>query len=323
MKTFYWLLKREYWEHRGGFLWAPVITGSIFLVLNIMGVIAAEVWRGREGVHIGPFNWPGHGQIPHDLVQKAGMAMDMGMLWIAGIIWFVSSVVVFFYCLGTLYEDRRDRSVLLWKSLPLSDRDTVLSKLVSAIVVAPLIAIVVGVLVGWLTLLCYAVTASAHGLSAFQLLWASHPLKVAGTLVAVMPVYVLWALPTAGWLLLCSAWARSKPFLWALLLPVGSAIVVSWLSVMGLFSSMAEWFWKHAVVRLLTSAIPGTWLPEGLAHDLHNAHDFHGQAAQMLDLMSVESSYRVLSHADIWIGAAVGVVMIAGAIWFRRWRDDS
>ena len=53
--------------------------------------------------------------------------------------------VVFFYCLGSLYDERKDRSVLFWKSLPVSDRDTVLSKALSALVVAPTLAIAVGI----------------------------------------------------------------------------------------------------------------------------------------------------------------------------------
>jgi len=35
MKTFYWLVKREFWEHKGGFFWAPVISGIVFLELAL------------------------------------------------------------------------------------------------------------------------------------------------------------------------------------------------------------------------------------------------------------------------------------------------
>jgi len=49
----YWLLKRELWEHRGGFFWAPIITGGVFLLLNIMGIITAEVVGARHGINFG------------------------------------------------------------------------------------------------------------------------------------------------------------------------------------------------------------------------------------------------------------------------------
>ena len=49
----------------------------------------------------------------------------------------VLGVVVFFFCLGALFDDRKDRSVLFWKSLPISDQATVLSKVAMALVVAP------------------------------------------------------------------------------------------------------------------------------------------------------------------------------------------
>ena len=39
MKTLYWLVKREFWEHRGSFVWAPIITGGVVLLLTLMSII--------------------------------------------------------------------------------------------------------------------------------------------------------------------------------------------------------------------------------------------------------------------------------------------
>ena len=55
---------------------------------------------------------------------------------------------------------------------------------------------------------------------------------MAGGMLAWIPVYALWALPTVGWLMLCSAWARSKPFLWAVMIPMFAGIFVSWFDLM-------------------------------------------------------------------------------------------
>ena len=69
----------------------------------------------------------------------------------------------------------------------------------------------------------------------------------------------MWALPTIGWLMLCSAWSRSKPFLWAILIPVFSGILISWFNLMNVFHLDDGWFWKNIVARLLFGTVPGSW----------------------------------------------------------------
>ena len=90
------------------------------------------------------------------------------------------------------------------------------------------------------------------------LLWGpGSPLTIAGLFVAAIPVYALWALPTVGWLLLCSAWARSKPFLWAVMIPVFAGIFVSWFDLMHVFDLEPSWFWQNIVARLAARHLPG------------------------------------------------------------------
>ncbi|MBV8157678.1 MAG: ABC-2 transporter permease, partial [Dyella sp.] len=171
MKTFYWLVKREFWEHRGGFLWAPVITGVVFLVLNVMAIIAAEVLGAQHGMQIGGGNVQMMiAKANEGDLQHIGTGLDIAMMSSMGLIGVVMGIVVLFYCLGSLYDDRRDRSVLFWKSLPISNTNTVLSKVVSAIVVAPVIAVVVSIIIGVIQLVIFALVLSMHGVNAFQLI---------------------------------------------------------------------------------------------------------------------------------------------------------
>ena len=321
MKTFYWLVKREFWEHRGGFFWAPVITGGVFLLLNIMGIITAEVIGARHGIRIGASG--GLQRVIADMnagdLSKVGLALDVAMYSAMGLIAVVLGFMVLSYCLGALYNERRDRSVLFWKSLPVSDRDTVLSKVVSATLVAPAIAIVVGIVVGMLQLLIVTVVLSFHGVHVWQLLILAHPFRVTANLLGSIPLYLLWALPSVGWLLLCSAWARSKPFLWAVALPVVTGVLVSWFGIMGLFNLPTGWFWANVVQRLLLSVFPGASILAGA----HGINVGHAGTDPRLDFMDLSQTYQLLSAPDVWIGVVVGVALIAGAIWFRRWRDDS
>lgn len=321
MKTFYWLVKREFWEHRGGFLWAPVITGCIFLLLNIMAIVAAEVLGARHGIHFGASSEMQNVIARMDAgdMSQVGTALDMALYSPMALITVVLGLVVFFYCLGAIYDERRDRSILFWKSLPVSDSSTVLAKVASAVVLAPVIATVVGVVVGMLLLACVALVLSFHGINVWRLLVLAHPLHVMANLIGYIPLYLLWALPSVGWLLLCSAWARSKPFLWAIALPVATGLLVTWFGIMGLFNLSSGWFWQNVVLRGLFSAFPGAgvaWNADRLTLSTDGGHP-------NLDFMNLGQTYQMLASANLWIGVLVGAGLIAAAIWFRRWRDDS
>jgi len=321
MKTFVWLIKREFWEHRGGFLWAPLVTGGIFLLLNVMGLVAAEVIGMRHGVRMG-------GSDLHQLLEQAdagdlakvGMGLDLAMLSAMSLIGVVMGFVVLFYCLGSLYDDRRDRSILFWKSLPISDLRTVLSKVVSAVVLAPLIAVVIGIAIGIVQLILFAFVLSFHGINVWQLLMLAHPIRTVLALISAIPLYALWALPAVGWLMLCSAWARSKPFLWAIAAPLVAGLLVTWFNIMGLFNLSSGWFWHHVVQRLILSVFPGSNLvfdsQQGQAMAALGTHDSSS-------ILTPGTSLMLLSSIELWIGVAVGAALLAGAVWYRRIRDDS
>jgi ABC-2 type transport system permease protein len=323
------LLRREFWEHKGGFFWAPLVAGGISLLLTIMAIIVGEV-VARKAIAAGKFQGDSEitingldlGKITSKMgaeeMQHLGGGIDLSMLAAASWPFIVLAFVVFFYCLGALYDERKDRSVLFWKSLPLSDRDTVLSKVASATLVAPLLAVGAALLTMLGFLLVISVVAMLHGGNAMQLVWGpGSPLKMASLLVASIPVYALWALPTVGWLLLCSAWSRSKPFLWAIMIPVFAGIFVTWFDLMQAFNMESVWFWKNVVARMLFSVAPGTWIDAATFE--HG--NFDGPAA-VSQLFSLKTTYSTLLAPQLWIGAAAGAAMIFGAIRLRRWRDE-
>ncbi|BCT94007.1 ABC transporter permease [Lysobacter helvus] len=321
------MLRREFWEHKGGFFWAPIWAGGISVVLALMALVVGEVVARRELAHGTKYTDQGiringldFGQLtdkmtPSDL-ENWGKAVDASMLVSSLWPFIVLGFVVFFYCLGALYDERKDRSVLFWKSLPLSDRDTVLSKAASALLVAPVIATIVSVLTMFAFGLVVTLVMPMHGLNPLTMYWgAGHALQVAGLLIAAIPVYAMWALPTVGWLMLCSAWARSKPFLWAVMIPVFAGIFVAWFDVMNVFSLDTGWFWQNVVLRSLGSVFPGTWMT---VQNLNVASPDHFDALSMIQHM-----YSTFATPQMWVGAAIGIAMIFGAIRLRRWRDDN
>ena len=229
----------------------------------------------------------------------------------------VLGFVVFFYCLGSLYDERKDRSVLFWKSLPLSDRDTVFSKAASALLVAPALAVGAAIACMFAFLLLISAWMVLHNGNPLTLLWGpGSPLANAGLLLASIPIYALWALPAVGWLMLCSAWSKSMPFLWAIVIPVFAGIFISWFEVMNVFDLQSGWFWKNIVARSLLSVFPGSWI-DAMEIGALAKGDLPSHA------MVLRSTYSVLTTPQLWIGAAAGIVMLVGAVRLRRWRDDN
>lgn len=317
INTFKWLLKREFWENRGGFLWAPLIAGAIFsflyLLMAIIGSIAGRKSMGENGFVING---------TPDEIAKAVGAFGDGVL-LAGVLLscVILAFVVFFYALGSLYDDRRDRSVLFWKSLPVSDAKMVLSKTVWALVLAPIAAVAIGIVIGLVLWVISALTLTVNGLGAGTAVFTdSHPLRIIGGVLSSLPVYIFWALPTIGWLMFCSAWARSKPFLWAVLLPILSSVIASMTAILPGFDVRHDLVWYTLVYRGLLSVVPGSWYPaigRGPA-DSNVDIDTPDQLANAIDLTT---SWHAFATMDMWIGVAFGVACLAGAIYLRRWRE--
>ncbi len=324
------LLKREFWEHKGGFLWAPLIAGGISLVLTLMAIIVGVVAANRaadagtlelDGVNVSGLDLAQLTQrmSPQDMAEFAE-GINFSLILGSGWPFVVLAFVVFFYCLGALYDERKDRSVLFWKSLPLSDTQTVLSKVASAVVVAPVLAVAASIATMFVFMAMISIVVLLHGGNPWTLIWGpASPLQIIAGHVAWIPVYALWAMPTVGWLLLCSVWARSKPFLWAIMLPLFSGIVVSWFGLMKVFDLDASWFWANVVGRLLL----GTFPLVDLAYRDDMQAPMSGDAPdRVMDALSAGNQLASLATPDIWIGVIAGAAMIFAAIRLRRWRDE-
>ncbi|HVR82466.1 MAG TPA: hypothetical protein VHF02_10365 [Luteimonas sp.] len=326
------LLQREFWEHKGGFFWAPLVAGAIFLLVTLMGMGVGQMAlnRGDGSVQVNGQNVSMQGldldsitskMSPEDM-RQFGEGINGALYVSAGWSLLVFGFVVFFYCLGTLYDERKDRSVLFWKSLPVSDAETVLSKVAMATLVGPLLAIAAAIATMLGFLLLTGLFAALHGANPMTLVWGpANPLDVIANLLGSLPIYALWALPTVGWLMLCSSWARSKPFLWAIMIPVFAGILLSWFGLMHAIDIDNTWYWKNIAGRLLASSWPGTTLAYAAAHEtamsgrqamIESMHAYAGLGA----------NYRLLLDPSMWIGAIAGVAMIFGAIRMRRYRDE-
>lgn len=314
VQTLTWLLRREYWENRGGFFWAQVITGLIATLFALLSAIAGvallrNLRDGSDRFEQDAFD--------ERFAQMSGAIGDMSLATGIVLAWLVLTFVLFFYLLGSLYDDRRDRSLLFWRSLPISDVQMVLSKLAWALLLAPLLALAIGIATGLLHWLVAVMSLQLSGLPGSGVITASHSLQLIGQCLLMLPVQALWSLPTVGWLMLCSAGARRVPFLWATLAPLIAGMMISFSDTFPGVDIPHDKVW-YPIYRALLSIAPGSWLP---------TLDWDGiqlwRQDDALVLFRPDLLLDLLARADIWIGAVIGIAMIAAATRLRRWRDDA
>ena len=314
------LLKREYWEHRGGMLWAPIWASGVLVFFVIMGMFTV-LWhtsgRANGDIHVGVPLKRLLAKIPPEEMGKLGLGLDAGLAGFWIVLQVVLFFVLFFYLLGALYDDRRDRSILFWKSLPISDSQTVLSKVVMAALVAPLLSFVIAVLLNLVVMLLLTAFVAFNGVNPMTMLWGpAEPLALWGKMLLTVPVNALWALPAIGWLLLVSSYAKSKPFLWAVALPFAVGVMIAIFEFLETIGVPDSWYWQNIVGRILLSLVPGSWV-FNLDDELINRFDKSGPS----EILSMDIITSVLTSPSMWIGAVAGIAMIAASVHFRRQRE--
>lgn len=319
--TMKWLLKREFWEHKGGFFWAPMVVSAI-IVLGIAGtILAGLVGMSQHGLNIDGQQITNFKTVvsAEDQARIVG-ALSRGYAVVAAPLYMVMAVVAFFFCLGNLFDERKDRSVLFWKSLPVSDGETVLSKAAMALVGAPLITLGFAIATSIAVLLMGVAGAAASGLNLAGVFANPDTWLAPFQLASIVPVYLVWALPTVGWLMMVSAWSRTKVFLWAVGAPVLTGVLLSWFNAMFDFNWNLHWFWQNIVGRGLLSVVPGAWFafvdPAG-GLQVHQGQPFPGGMGHL-----ALQSWKTLASAHAVIGAALGAGMLYAAARIRRWKDE-
>jgi ABC-2 type transport system permease protein len=198
IRPLYWSVRRELWENRSIYI-APVIVAAVVLFGFAISTIGMPQ-RRRATLLLDEAHRRAAIGIPYD---AAAMVLLM-----TGII------IGIFYCLDSLYGERRDRSILFWKSLPVSDRTAVIAKAGIPLLILPAIVFIVVVVTQFLMLLMSSAVLASSGLAWST--WANYNLLAQSVILLYgLVALALWHAPMYGWLLLVSAWARRATFLWA------------------------------------------------------------------------------------------------------------
>jgi ABC-2 type transport system permease protein len=304
MNRFIWLVRREIWEHKA--IWiAPLI---------VLGCLALFTATGN--VHLGPIGseegMKGIGSLPHD--AQVGLLL-LGYVGLSVVVFMVMGIISFFYALDSLYADRRDRSVLFWKSLPLSDAETVLSKFAVATVVIPLVALV-GAVLAQLVIATGGSVKFAMAGQAAGIMWEPRAI-LGGIGVAVLCslTAMLWYAPVVGYLMLASAWAPKGPFLWAVLPPVALMLFERVL----LQTHYVGDFIKERLFGLVAVVRPERFDDAGPAA----GEQVRDKVVELSQLDFTASLREFYTSADLWLGVVAAGLMIAAAMWVRRYRDET
>ncbi len=302
--TFMTLVRREFWEHRG-LLYAPL---AVALILVVFTLIGGGMPRGSVQIHL-----DGDGAHFVSAMSGAQQRKFFGIV-VAGLMvpqLLVALVVTFFYLLDSLYSERKDRSILFWKSLPVSDAMTVASKAVVALLAVPLIvyglSLVVSLVVFGVLALKYSGTGLAPLLQWHTLDW----LALQGVLLLNIAVAALWYAPVAALLLMISAAARRATVLWAVVPPLALMLVER--TTLG-----SDQVWRFIAYRL-TGFFDAMGVGLGRQIQASTAE----QVERVATLYEKINAAPLLLSVDLWLGVAAAIALLAIAIRLRRWRDDT
>lgn len=310
MKRLIALLKREFWENRGALRTTPIVIGVLYIIGTLMAIISTvhfdnDLYTFKEAVRM-------FAQLPED--QRANIVYQTNLLAGSSIFTIALGIVVFFYLLGSLYDDRKDKSILFWKSLPASDTLTVASKLITGLVVAPLIFWVIYLATQLLTAGIAAIMVMTAGENPWTLyLGISQPIKAWFLVLASWLTNSVWSLPIAGWLLLVSSFAPRIPLLFAVLPPIVFAVLQLWIKFLqtftfsdNLFGILGQWFANSPLI--LSGQERNDSVEVSLGIPGADVFDHAVTVGNMLD--------RLFSQ-QMAMGLVVAAVFIAGALWFR------
>ena len=283
-RPLYWSVWRELWENRSIYI-APLIVAAVQVFGFAISTIGLAERRRAVLLLDDPAKQRAAIEAPYDI---AAMMMI-----------FTVFIVGVFYCLDALHGERRDRSILFWKSLPVSDLTTVLSKAIIPLAVLPVIAFVLTVCVQLIMLLMSSANLLAHGVSPATT-WAHIPV-VQNWLVMLYGLVAIafWHAPIYGWLLLVSGWARRATFLWAVL----PFIVIQIFERITFGTSYVGLFLKH---RLMGFA--------------PHAFGFHGEDHPTIDSLAQLTPGQYLGSPGLWIGLIFAAAFVAAAVRLRRYR---
>ena len=298
------LVKREIWEHRSIYV-TPIAIAVIVSLVSLAGMVTVSAFD--KEVHMALFS---ASNIAGDTERQAALTVFfLGTSWV---FLFALVILTTFYTLDCLYAERKDKSILFWRSLPVTDAETVVSKLLTAVVVLPLFTVTAIVITHLVNLLITTVWVMMKGGNAAHLIWSSVPLfdNWAAALIVTIASAV-WMSPLIGWFLFVSAFTKRAPLLMAFM----PLIIIP----------IMEWIFFRS--KIFANAIFGRGEVIPLFREMDIEHFFDEERMvvneNMVSLLAHIDIGRFLLSPSVWAGIVVCGLFTTAAIYVRRYRDES
>jgi len=300
------LIRRELWEHRAIYV-MPLVIALLVSLGAVTGQVAVSGFD--HAVDIGILGATNLG----DTGRSA--AITALMISLSGTFVFAMWILTIFYSLDALYAERKDRSILFWRSIPSTDFETVLSKLLTALLVIPLVTFVFIALTHLIVLMITSVWLGARGANTWHLIWTAAPFIDNWTATVVFLFALsLWLSPFVGWSLFVSAFTKRSPFLIAALpiaiLPLLERIIFH-------TTVFAEAFFVRSVKMPLFRGL------DNLELLFQEGEHFKMVGDASVSLLALLDLGRFFSSPALWLGLVVCGIFTTAAIYVRRYRDDS
>jgi ABC-2 type transport system permease protein len=298
------LIRREIWEHRSIY-----VTPAAIAVIVTLGTLAMLLFAGgfAKELDVAIF---GAQNLAGDTERKVVLTgFFIGTSWL---FLFALAILTVFYSLDSLYAERKDKSILFWRSLPITDAETVLSKLLTALIVIPLVAVIAIIATHMVNLVITSIWVSAKGGDAGHLIWGSVPLldNWASALLVTL-ASAIWMSPFIGWFLFVSAFTKRSPLLMAFM----PLVVIPLIEL--IFVRSTVFFEAVFTRRGMMPLFKGMDMQEFFDEDRLR---FNAEAVSLLSYLDVG---QFLRSPSMWAGVLVCGLLTTAAIYVRRYRDES
>ncbi len=300
------LIRREIWEHKSLYV-VPGVLSLLIVLMSIMSQVFVSQFDSQ--IDMALFGASNLGETERSAALTAGLfALTTTFIMAMGIL-------TTFYALDSLYAERKDKSILFWRSLPVTDTETVLSKLATAVLVIPAFTLAAVAATHVLVLVVSSIWVELRGANAWTLLWQPAPLF--DTWLATFIVLValaIWISPFIGWFLFVSTFAKRSPFLFAFLplivIPMVEGIV----------------FRSRFFITMLIERVP--FNAPIIAEINAGTFEFEEEsvfelAREGISVLSLLDLGRFLASPAVWLGVIVCALFCVAAIYVRRYRDES
>ncbi len=336
MSKFLTLMRRDFNEHKGALFFTPLGIAAFIIGIVLLSAAFGKLNYGGQNFNLGEsapnFNMniddengkevkiyknsqnqivvfkdgvekPIKSKFDNADLKKASEVFAFGNGAPSFIPLFVAMIASLFIFAGSLYEERKDKSIMFWKSLPITDLETVLSKFLTIGVGGAGIAFVISALCHVCMILITYTIAVIFGVNFIDIGIAfSAAFEMWGVIIYALLIDFLWVAPIFAWFLFMSAYAPKSPF-FAAILPIVLLPLVGKIFFDGKFELLSE-----PLSHLVSYPI------------IENIKNIDENSGARFSGLIIEAINKSLSDPSLWVGLVIGAALLYATAEVRKRR---